>query len=120
MNQHEISDKTQRIKELDGLRALAILFVVAWHYIGIVGGPDSALWRIFVFGRGGVDLFFVLSGYLITSILLANAGSSRYFSTFYRRRSFRILPIYSVMLVIYLIGRHLGGSAPILFGGPLP
>jgi peptidoglycan/LPS O-acetylase OafA/YrhL len=120
MNQHEISGKTQRVKELDGLRALAILLVVAWHYIGIVGGPDSTLWRIFVFGRGGVDLFFVLSGYLITSILLANAGSSSYFSTFYRRRSFRILPIYGVMLVIYLIGRHLGGSAPILFGGPLP
>jgi peptidoglycan/LPS O-acetylase OafA/YrhL len=122
MNHHEISynRRTERVKELDGLRALAILLVVAWHYIGIVGGPESTLWRIFVFGRSGVDLFFVLSGYLITRILLANAGSSSYFSTFYRRRSFRILPIYGVMLVIYLIGRHLGGSAPILFGGPLP
>ena len=71
-------------------------------------------------GRSGVDLFFVLSGYLITGILLANANSPRYFSSFYGRRSFRILPIYGIMLAIYLIGRKLGGSAPILFGGPLP
>src|SRR5882757_9635973 len=110
----------ERVKELDGLRALAILLVVAWHYIGIVGGPESVLWRVFVFGRTGVDLFFVLSGYLITRILLANTGSPSYFATFYGRRSFRILPIYFVMVAIYLIGRQLGGSAPILFGGPLP
>ena len=122
MNQHEVipNAEIQRVEELDGLRALAILLVVAWHYIGIVGGPESTMWRVFIFGRAGVDLFFVLSGYLITRILLANAGSPDYFSTFYYRRSFRILPIYYVMLVIYLIGSHLGGSAPILFGGPLP
>lgn len=110
----------ERVKELDGLRALAILLVVAWHYIGIVGGPESTLWRIFIFGRTGVDLFFVLSGYLITRILLSNTESPDYFAMFYRRRSFRILPIYFVLLAIYLIGRQLGGSAPILFGGPLP
>jgi peptidoglycan/LPS O-acetylase OafA/YrhL len=110
----------ERVKELDGLRALAILLVDAWHYIGIVGGPESALWQIFIFGRTGVDLFFVLSGYLITRILLANVETPSYFSAFYGRRSFRILPIYFVMVAIYLIGRQLGGSAPILFGGPLP
>jgi peptidoglycan/LPS O-acetylase OafA/YrhL len=38
MNQHEISDKTQRVKELDGLRALAILLVAAWHYIDVRRG----------------------------------------------------------------------------------
>src|SRR6202035_1186537 len=43
-----------------------------------------------------------------------------YFSAFYGRRSFRILPIYCLMLIIYLIGIQLRGSAPILFGGPLP
>jgi peptidoglycan/LPS O-acetylase OafA/YrhL len=110
----------ERVSELDGLRALAILLVVAWHYLGVGDGAASIPWRIFMVGRTGVDLFFVLSGYLITGILLANAESSSYFSTFYRRRSFRILPIYGVMLAIYLIGRHLGGSAPILFAGPLP
>lgn len=108
------------MKELDGLRALAILAVVASHYLGVGDGPISMPWRIFMVGRSGVDLFFVLSGYLITSILLTNANSSNYFSTFYGRRSFRILPIYGLMLVIYLIGRKLGGSAPMLFDGPVP
>ncbi len=114
------NNKSERVKELDGLRALAILMVVAWHYLGMGNGPTSIPWRLFMWGRSGVDLFFVLSGYLITGILLTNAHSSNYFSTFYGRRSFRILPIYAVMFAIYLIGRQLGGSAPILFGGPLP
>lgn len=51
---------------------------------------------------------------------MANSKSPNYFSAFYGRRSFRILPIYFIMLVIYLVGRQLGGSAPILFGGTLP
>jgi peptidoglycan/LPS O-acetylase OafA/YrhL len=109
-----------RIRELDGLRGAAILLVVVWHYLGIGDGPFSVPFRAFVFGRTGVDLFFVLSGYLITTILLVNRKSPFYFSAFYGRRSFRILPIYFVMLAIYLIGRQLGGSAPLLFGGPLP
>jgi peptidoglycan/LPS O-acetylase OafA/YrhL len=45
-----------RIKELDGLRALAILMVVSWHYLGI-GEGQAALWRAFIIGRTGVDLF---------------------------------------------------------------
>jgi peptidoglycan/LPS O-acetylase OafA/YrhL len=109
-----------RVKELDGLRAIAILSVVAWHYLGAGDGPSSTPWRIFIVGRTGVDLFFVLSGYLITGILLANKGSSNYFSAFYGRRSFRILPIYFGMVAIYLVGRQLGGSARVLFGGTLP
>jgi len=75
---------------------------------------------MFIVGRTGVDLFFVLSGYLITGILLANKGSSSYFPAFYGRRSFRILPIYFGMVAIYLVGRQLGGSARVLFGGTLP
>jgi peptidoglycan/LPS O-acetylase OafA/YrhL len=110
----------ERVRELDGLRALAILLVVAWHYLGGGDGPASPTWRAFIFGRIGVDLFFVLSGYLITSILLANRASPNYFSAFYGRRVFRILPIYCLMLIIYLIGIQLRGSGPILFGGPLP
>jgi peptidoglycan/LPS O-acetylase OafA/YrhL len=110
----------ERVKELDGLRALAILMVIAWHYLGAGDGPASMPWRMFIAGRTGVDLFFVVSGYLITRILLTNARSPRYFSTFYGRRAFRILPIYGAVLTIYLVGRHLGGSAPVLFGGPVP
>jgi peptidoglycan/LPS O-acetylase OafA/YrhL len=113
-------ERPERVKELDGLRALAILLVVAWHYLGISGGPDSVLWRIFAVGRSGVDLFFVLSGYLITGILLTNVRSPNYFRTFYLRRAFRILPIYYLMVAVYLVGRHLGASATVLFGGALP
>jgi peptidoglycan/LPS O-acetylase OafA/YrhL len=67
-----MSASMEKIKEIDGLRAVAILLVVAWHYLGASDGPQSLPWRIFIFGRSGVDLFFVLSGYLITSILLNN------------------------------------------------
>ena len=109
----------EKIKEIDGLRAIAILLVVAWHYLGTSDGPQSLPWRILIFGRIGVDLFFVLSGYLITSILLENRGSPRYFSAFYGRRAFRILPIYSVMLAIFFAGR-LSGFGRTFFDGALP
>lgn len=113
------TDMSPRVAELDGLRAIAILMVVAWHYLGIPGGQGSAAWSTFIAGRTGVDLFFVLSGYLITAILLKNKASPSYFSTFYLRRAFRILPPYFGMLAIYLIGRQVR-SADVLFAGPLP
>src|ERR1043166_4460923 len=108
-----------KIREIDGLRAAAILLVVAWHYLGASGGPESLQWRLFIFGRSGVDLFFVLSGYLITSILLHNRSSPRYFSAFYGRRAFRILPVYGVMLLIFFAGK-LSGVGRTLFDGVLP
>jgi peptidoglycan/LPS O-acetylase OafA/YrhL len=109
----------EKIKEIDGLRAIAILMVVAWHYLGASDGPQSLPWRIFISGRSGVDLFFVLSGYLITSILLNNRASPNYFSAFYGRRAFRILPVYGVMLTIFLAGKISGGGH-VLFDGALP
>jgi peptidoglycan/LPS O-acetylase OafA/YrhL len=109
----------EKIKEIDGLRAIAILLVVAWHYLGASDGPQSLPWRMFIFGRSGVDLFFVLSGYLITSILLNNKSSPNYFSAFYGRRAFRILPIYGVMLPIFFAGRC-SGIGHSLFDGALP
>jgi len=110
-----------RIKEIDGLRAIAILSVVAWHYIGASAdaGSDSLLWRVTIFGRSGVDLFFVLSGYLITNILLRNRDAPNYFSTFYARRAFRILPIYYVIVGIYVLGKSFNLSKT-LFEGPIP
>ena len=110
-----------RIKEIDGLRAIAILSVVAWHYIGASAdaGSGSLLWRATISGRSGVDLFFVLSGYLITSILLSNRDASNYFSTFYARRAFRILPIYYVVVAIYVLGKSFNLSAA-LFDGSIP
>ncbi len=90
----------QRIPELDGIRGLAILLVMVWHYLVVpcAISPASSLGghihRIGLVTWSGVDLFFVLSGFLIGGILIDAKGSSTYFRTFYIRRAFRILPIY--------------------------
>ena len=98
--------KATRIPELDGLRGIAILLVVCLHYIGIqgaTGGPiTKLLHRIVELGWSGVDLFFVLSGFLIGGILLDARDSPNYFKTFYARRFFRIIPIYYAWVLLYL------------------
>lgn len=101
-----------RIAELDGLRALAVLAVISFHYtLGTSwANPVTAL------GWAGVDLFFVLSGFLITSILLASRTRPRYFSTFYARRTLRIFPIYYLLLAVYAVSAALwGGPQPWLY-----
>jgi peptidoglycan/LPS O-acetylase OafA/YrhL len=70
------------------VRGLAITLVVAFHWFGLP------------FGWVGVDLFFILSGYLIGGILIDNRNSASYFSTFYARRALRILPLYLLFLVV--------------------
>lgn len=75
--------------ELDGLRAIAVLAVLAFH----LHLPFCSL------GWAGVYLFFVLSGFLITGILLDQKHEPHYFRNFYARRSLRIFPIYYVMLL---------------------
>src|SRR4051794_1236891 len=77
-----------RSEPLDAVRGLAISIVVACHYFG------------FQFGVLGVDLFFVLSGYLIGGILLDTRDQPGYFRSFYGRRAFRILPLYWLLLVV--------------------
>jgi len=96
-----------RLRQLDGLRGCAILLVLVWHYFvcQIKVRPDtflstSKLWLSFTWS--GVDLFFVLSGFLITGILIDNANATNYFRTFYIRRACRILPIYFVMLLLFI------------------
>ena len=79
---------TSRILELDGLRALAILFVLGCHYPGFA----NLAWHIPEFGWIGVDIFFALSGYLITTILLGLRNRVTPYRTFYSRRFIRILP----------------------------
>ena len=71
----------ERIKEIDGLRAIAILLVIAWHYVGVPSGPGSLLWNVFYLGHFGVDLFFVLSGFLIGSILINARRADNYFQS---------------------------------------
>ncbi len=87
----------ERVPEIDGLRALAALSVFAHHVFGF-----SALVRITGAAWIGVDLFFVISGYLITTILLGMRDSPHYFRNFYIRRALRIFPPYYALLVLCL------------------
>ncbi len=80
---------------LDGLRGLAVLLVVVYHNFGFI--------NYFFFGWLGVDLFFVLSGFLITDILLKTLGQKSYLKNFYIRRVLRIFPLYYVTLIIFLL-----------------
>jgi peptidoglycan/LPS O-acetylase OafA/YrhL len=86
------------IPELQGLRGLAVLAVVIYHcHPRLEGTPIyyASLW-----GWVGVNLFFVLSGFLITSILLEARRKPHYFRNFYARRALRIWPIYVLVLVV--------------------
>jgi len=89
-----------RVPELDGIRGIAIGMVVLYHYffLTLVRTPGSTWSYILSVGRlswTGVDLFFVLSGFLIGGILIDARESSNYFKVFYVRRFFRILPLYA-------------------------
>ena len=97
------------IPELDGLRGVAVLLVLAFHfavYFLEINGPLKNLRALFIPGWTGVDLFFILSGCLITGILLDEKGTSGYFRRFYIRRGLRIFPVYYLMLLIaFTVGR---------------
>jgi peptidoglycan/LPS O-acetylase OafA/YrhL len=86
------------IKSLDGLRGLAILLVLFYHLFKF-----SIFKNIAYLGWIGVDLFFVLSSFLITSILLETKGNSHYFRNFYARRSLRIFPLYFGVLTVFFL-----------------
>jgi peptidoglycan/LPS O-acetylase OafA/YrhL len=95
-----------RIPVLDGIRGIAILFVMIFHFwhFGVTSGP--ALWeRVYAntagVGWAGVDLFFVLSGFLITGILYDSRNDPHYFRVFYARRTVRIFPLYYGFLLFF-------------------
>ena len=102
------------LPSIDGLRGIAVLLVMQYHFWAL---PFSLYKRkptlllddgvALVFGAGwiGVDLFFVLSGFLITGILLDVKGHGGYFRSFYARRTLRIMPVYFLFLafVIFMI-----------------
>jgi peptidoglycan/LPS O-acetylase OafA/YrhL len=94
-----------RLPELDGLRGMAILLVLVGHYFAVPGAGAVRFLNGYWFRLGwtGVDLFFVLSGFLIGGILLEVRGSPNYFKTFYARRFFRIIPLYYAWISIYAL-----------------
>jgi peptidoglycan/LPS O-acetylase OafA/YrhL len=99
----------RRIPSLDGLRALSIALVLAGHSIPNAQW-DWFLWKVFGNGDLGVSIFFVISGFLITSLLLkehAEAGEISP-SSFYLRRAFRILPPFYAFLVVLLALKRFG------------
>ena len=108
MNNPNQSPSRFRIPELDGLRGIAILLVLIHHYLAGHLGPEAgwiADWvtQVFALSWSGVDLFFVLSGFLIGGILLEERESPNYFSSFFIRRASRILPLYFAWLILYWI-----------------
>src|ERR1700733_3166212 len=117
-----------RVSGLDGLRAVAIVAVIVWH-VNLTTGPafPNGRWsRIFaeIAGTGwiGVDLFFVLSGFLITRILFAAKGQRHYFRNFYIRRVLRIFPLYYLYAgaVVFVLPRITDFAGSAYWIHPLP
>jgi len=115
---------SKRIPELDGIRGMAILLVLIQHYVSIQSdslGMPRMLRGVLHLGWTGVDLFFVLSGFLIGGILLDAKDSENYFQVFYIRRFYRIIPLYVMLCVWSFVAFHASLSThEWLFEGPIP
>jgi peptidoglycan/LPS O-acetylase OafA/YrhL len=115
-NKKDAADFRTRLPALDGLRGIALLSVFFYHYAGSLtshatSAPLRTLAVIFSLGWTGVDLFFVLSGFLITGILYDTLNDSKYYRKFYYRRALRIFPVYYFLAIVLascttLVGAH--------------
>ncbi len=119
----------RRIPQLDGLRGIAIGLVVLHHYIYQFRAPMPETLATIVYplagwGWSGVDLFFVLSGFLIGGILVDARESENYYATFYTRRAFRILPLYALLVaagfLLVQLGEHAGARMSSISLNPAP
>ena len=91
-------------KNLDGLRGIAAISVLVFHFFtySITDYLETDFYKKMTeFGQHGVSLFFVLSGFVITRILINNKNEDNYFSNFYFRRSLRIFPLYYGFLIFW-------------------
>ena len=112
-----------RIVPLDGVRGVAILLVVLHNTGGVSGALSSfalKVWESLVNpGWVGVQLFFALSGFLITRILLESKGADGYFRRFYVRRVLRIFPLYyAAIAVVFFVAPHVRGLEALAAHGP--
>lgn len=99
--------KLDYFKSLNGLRTIAALMVIVAHFFNQKNSFNSVLFfKMAKFGNSGVSLFFVLSGFVITRILLNSINSNTYFKTFYIRRTLRIFPLYYLALLCYYYLPH--------------
>jgi peptidoglycan/LPS O-acetylase OafA/YrhL len=97
----------KRVSQLDGVRGIAIILVLVWHYFSCQVAPEEGnllyyCTRACRLTWSGVDLFFVLSGFLIAGILLDHRSTGNYFRIFYLRRVCRIFPLYYFLLAFFL------------------
>ena len=96
----------QRIKALDGVRGTACLLVLVGHYVYDPLVPELGTWlsyfqRLLAVSTTGVDLFFVLSGFLLGGIILDNLRAINLLRVFYVRRALRIFPLYFAWVFSY-------------------
>jgi peptidoglycan/LPS O-acetylase OafA/YrhL len=112
-----------KLQSLNGLRAIAIIIVFFHHlqsHIPAVNLPVQILRMYVNQGWIGVDLFFVLSGFLITGILINTRDASNYFTGFYARRTLRIFPLYYVVLTLVIVLVSKLNSPVVAASLPLP
>lgn len=103
-----MSKQLTYLPKLDALRAIAALLVLFSHYLVDVGGPD------FRYGGNGVQIFFVISGFLITTILLAQKNAAKYpkpklIGNFIVKRALRLFPVYYLLLTALVLLKVFAG-----------